>query len=93
MLERRTDAALDLSLRQAGFVDVTPDDYRTRVAVQILAFGAAGAGFGALVFHRPLAAVGLARVRRGVRRRRGCGVGSSAASPIAASGSGSSCTP
>ena len=60
VLERRTDAALDLSLRQAGFVDVTPDDYRTRVAVQTLTFGAAGAGFGALVFHRPLAAVGLA---------------------------------
>ena len=53
----------------------------------------AGAGFGALVFHRPLAAVGLARVRRGVRRVAACGVGSSAASPIAASGSGSSCTP
>ena len=59
VLERRTDAALDLSLRQAGFVDVTPDDYRTRVAVQTLMFGATGAGFGALVFHRPLAAVGL----------------------------------
>ncbi len=60
MLERRTDGALERSLRQAGFVDVTPDDYRTRMAVQVLVFGAAGAGFGVLVFHSPLAAVGLA---------------------------------
>ena len=44
VLERRTDVALDRSLRQAGFVDVTPDDYRTRMAVQVLVFGAAGAG-------------------------------------------------
>ena len=47
------------SLRQAGFVDVTPDEYRTRTAVQVLAFGAAGTAFGVVVFHRPLAAVGL----------------------------------
>ena len=59
VLERRTDPALARSLQQAGLVDVTPDEYRTRVAMQTLAFGAAGAGFGALVFHRPLAAVGL----------------------------------
>jgi Flp pilus assembly protein TadB len=59
LLERRTDAALAGSLRQAGFVDVGPDQYRTRMAVQVLAFGAAGAGLGVLAFHRPLAAVGL----------------------------------
>jgi Flp pilus assembly protein TadB len=46
-------------LRQAGFVDVTPDEYRTRMAVQVLAFGAGGAAFGVVVFHRPLAALGL----------------------------------
>src|SRR5262249_45547423 len=59
LLERRTDVALARSLHQAGFVDVTPDAYRTRMAVQVLAFGAGGAGLGVLVFHRPIAAIGL----------------------------------
>jgi tight adherence protein C len=73
LLERRTDVALARSLRQAGYLDVTPDDYRTRTAVQVLGFGAAGAGAGALVFHRPLAAVGLALcgVVFGASRERG----------------------
>jgi Flp pilus assembly protein TadB len=60
LLERRTDAALARSLHQAGFVDVTPDAYRTRMAVQVLTFGAGGASLGVLVFHRPIAAIGLA---------------------------------
>jgi Flp pilus assembly protein TadB len=60
LLERRTDAALARSLRQAGFVDVTADDYRVRVALLVLAFGAAGAGFGVLVFHQAFFALGLA---------------------------------
>jgi Flp pilus assembly protein TadB len=59
LLERRTDAALGRLLRQAGFVDVTPDEYRTRMAVQVLAFGVGGAAFGVLVFHGALAALGL----------------------------------
>jgi Flp pilus assembly protein TadB len=59
LLERRSDAALARSLQQAGFTDVGPDQYRTRMAVHVLTFGAAGAGLGALVFHRPLAAIGL----------------------------------
>ena len=59
LLERRTDAALERSLHHAGFVGVTADEYRARAAVQVLTFGAVGAGLGALVFHRPLAAVGL----------------------------------
>ena len=73
LLERRTDASLGLSLRQAGFVDVTPDQYRSRMAVQVLAFGAAGAVLGALVFHRAVAAVGLAAcgVVFGASRQRG----------------------
>ncbi len=73
LLERRTDAALARSLLQAGFVDVTPDDYRTRMALQTLAFGAAGSGFGVVVFHRPLAAVGLSvcGVLFGASRSRG----------------------
>jgi Flp pilus assembly protein TadB len=73
LLERRTDAALERSLQQAGFVDVSPDDYRTRMAVQVLAFGAGGAGFGVVVFHRPLAAIGLGvcGVVFGASRQRG----------------------
>jgi tight adherence protein C len=83
VLERRSDAALARSLQQAGFVDVTPDDYRARVAVQALAFGAGGAGFGVVVIHRPVAALGLAvcgavfggsrlrgRLERGISDRR-----------------------
>jgi Flp pilus assembly protein TadB len=60
LVERRTDASLQRLLDQAGFVDVTPDEYRTRIAVHVLASAAAGAVFGAFVFHRALAAVGLA---------------------------------
>jgi Flp pilus assembly protein TadB len=59
VLERRSDVALARSLRHAGYADVTPDEYRTRMAVQVLAFAAGGAGFGVLVFHAPLAALGL----------------------------------
>lgn len=59
-LERRTDGALALTLQQAGLADVSPDEYRSRMAVHVLSFGAAGAGFGVVVFHRPVAAVGLA---------------------------------
>jgi tight adherence protein C len=58
-LERRTDAALARSLRQAGLFDVTPDEYRSRMALQVVGFGAAGAGFGALLFHHAAAALGL----------------------------------
>jgi hypothetical protein len=91
LLERRTDPALARSLRQAGFVDVTPDDYRTRMAVRVLGFAAAGAGFGVLVFHRPLAAVGLALcgVVFGASRGRGR---LERPSRIAGNGSGSSST-
>ncbi len=73
LLERRTDAVLARSLRHAGFTDVGPDDYRTRMAVQVLAFGAGGAGIGVLVFHRPLAAIGLGvcGVVFGASRQRG----------------------
>ncbi len=72
-LERRTDTALARSLQQAGFVDVSPDEYRTRMAVQVLAFGAAGAGLGVVVLHRPLAAIGLGLcgVVFGASRQRG----------------------
>ncbi len=35
IVERRSDESLALSLRQAGYVGVTPDDYRTRVAQSV----------------------------------------------------------
>ncbi len=72
-LERRSDAALALSLRQAGFVDVTPDEYRSRMAVQVLGFGAGGAVIGAFVFHSALAtlALSLCGVVFGASRLRG----------------------
>jgi tight adherence protein C len=59
VLERRTDVALSRSLQQAGDVDVTPDEYRVRVALHVLAHGAGGAIVGVLAFHTPLAALGL----------------------------------
>ena len=92
LLERRTDAALARSLRQAGFVDVTPDEYRTRMALQALAFGAAGCRVrrrGLPPSARGDRALG---VRRPVRRVPACAVASSAPSPTVGSGSGSSST-
>jgi Flp pilus assembly protein TadB len=59
ILERRTDSSLELSLRQAGFVGITPDDYRSRIATRVLACSALGAGLGVLVVHSTLAALGL----------------------------------
>jgi tight adherence protein C len=60
IVERRDDEALALSLRQAGFVDVGPDHYRTRVAGLVTIFGTSGALFGAMVIRTALAALGLA---------------------------------
>lgn len=60
LIERRSDDALRLSLTQAGFFDVTPDDYRIRVAGAVLVFTAAGAAFGVVVLHSPLFTVSLA---------------------------------
>jgi tight adherence protein C len=57
--ERRSDDALELRLRQAGYVGVTPDDYRARVATRVLGFAAAGAAMGAVVVHSTPAALGL----------------------------------
>lgn len=59
ILERRSDASLELQLRQAGYPDVTPDEYRSRMAMQVLGFGAAGGALGVLAFHAALIAVGL----------------------------------
>ena len=64
MLERRTDGALDLTLRQAGYIGVTADDYRSRVATRVLGSAALGAVLGVLVMHSAIAALGLT----------GCGV-------------------
>ena len=59
LLERRQDETLALQLRQAGYVDVTPDEYRTRVAVHGLAAALAGAALGVLALHSAPAALGL----------------------------------
>ncbi|MFI5372732.1 MAG: type II secretion system F family protein [Candidatus Eisenbacteria bacterium] len=58
-LERRTDSSLDLSLRQAGYLGVTPDDYRSRVATHVLLSAALGAVVGVLVVRSTIAALGL----------------------------------
>jgi tight adherence protein C len=83
LLERRNDQSLALHLWQAGYADVTPDEYRTRVTVHVLASGLAGAALGALALHAALAALGLAvcgaifgasrlrgRLERGIADRR-----------------------
>ena len=51
MVERRSDEALRLSLTQAGFYDVTPDDYRTRTVGAVVLFSSAGVTLGVLAFH------------------------------------------
>jgi Flp pilus assembly protein TadB len=59
IVERRSDAALELSLRQAGFVGVSAEAYRSRVATRVLGSAALGAVAGALVFHSTIATLGL----------------------------------
>jgi Flp pilus assembly protein TadB len=73
VVERRRDDALALQLRQAGYADVTPDEYRTRVALHVLACGAGGATLGVLAVHSALAALGflLCGVVFGASRLRG----------------------
>lgn len=83
VLERRDDDALRLALRQAGIRTVSPDDYRSRVAAELLGFGAAGAAVGVAVTRSAPAAIGLAacgaivgasrgrgRLERAIRERR-----------------------
>jgi Flp pilus assembly protein TadB len=60
LVERRADETLALSLWQAGFVDVTPADYRARVVSRALLFGVAGAGIGIALLHSPVATLALA---------------------------------
>ncbi len=59
LFERRSDPVLARQLLHAGYHEVTPDEYRARVAVQVLAFGAAGAAVGALVVRSAVAALAL----------------------------------
>jgi tight adherence protein C len=59
VFERRSDPELVRQLLQAGYPEVTPDEYRTRVAVHVLVFGAAGAAIGALLVRSTLATLGL----------------------------------
>jgi tight adherence protein C len=59
VVERRDDEELALSLRQAGFVGVSPQDYRTHVVARPLLFGGAGVAFGIVVIHSGPATLGL----------------------------------
>jgi Flp pilus assembly protein TadB len=59
LLERRSDASLARELLQAGALDVSPDEYRSRVAMQVLLSGSVGASIGVLVVRSTLAALGL----------------------------------
>ena len=83
LLERRNDETLALHLRQAGYVDVTPDEYRTRIAIHVLVAALAGVALGALSLRSAPAALGLAvcgavfgasrlrgRLERGIADRR-----------------------
>jgi Flp pilus assembly protein TadB len=59
VVERRSDDALRLALTRAGFFDVSPDDYRTRVAGAVLVCAGAGAAIGIAVIRDPLVALAL----------------------------------
>jgi Flp pilus assembly protein TadB len=73
VVERRDDESLALQLRQAGFVGVSPDDYRMVVATRLVLSGAIGVALGILTFHTPVATLGLACCGAvfGVARSRG----------------------
>jgi Flp pilus assembly protein TadB len=83
VVERRDDAALERTLRQAGYRNVTPADYRARVASRLTLCAVAGAAFGIAVVGSPIATLALAccgalfgasrtrgRVDRAIRDRR-----------------------
>jgi Flp pilus assembly protein TadB len=73
VVERRDDESLALSLRQAGYVDVSPADYRAGVVTRLTLFSAVGGVFGIVVFHSPVATLGLAALGAvfGASRSRG----------------------
>jgi Flp pilus assembly protein TadB len=59
LVERRSDDALELVLAQAGWVGVTPADYRARVAFAVVAGAVLGGAIGAVVLHSTLLTVAL----------------------------------
>jgi tight adherence protein C len=73
VVERRDDESLTLSLRQAGYADVSPADYRAGVVARVTLFSAVGVVFGIVVFHSPVATLGLAALGAvfGASRSRG----------------------
>jgi Flp pilus assembly protein TadB len=73
VVERRDDESLALSLRQAGYADVSPADYRAGVVARLTLFSAVGVVFGIVVFHSPVATLGLAALGAvfGASRSRG----------------------
>lgn len=60
VVERRDDASLERTLRQAGYRAVTPADYRARVVSRLTMFAVAGAVFGIVVVGSPLVTLALA---------------------------------
>jgi tight adherence protein C len=73
LAERRGDDALDLAVQQAGLSGVTAADHRTRVALDALRGGAAGAAVGAVAIRSAPVTVALAAlgVLWGAARARG----------------------
>jgi Flp pilus assembly protein TadB len=59
-LERRSDEHVERLLWQAGFADITPDEYRVRQAVRGVALGVACGATTALVLRAPLVSVASA---------------------------------
>jgi Flp pilus assembly protein TadB len=59
-LERRSDEHLERLLWQAGFAELTPDEYRVRQAVRGVVLGAACGAIAALVVQVPMVVVATA---------------------------------
>jgi Flp pilus assembly protein TadB len=57
--ERRDDAVLELALQQAGMVEVTAGDHRTRVALDAVRAAAAGTALGIVVIRSAPATLAL----------------------------------
>jgi Flp pilus assembly protein TadB len=71
-IERRSDDALRLALRQAGRRDVTPDEFRARLAGSALLGAVAGAVLGVAVLHSApvtLAGAGVGALAGAARSR------------------------
>jgi hypothetical protein len=77
LVDRHDDAALALQLRQAGWYDLAPDEYRVRAAGRAVVFACAGLVLGVALLHSaPLGLLlgfcgglhGVSRARAGLTR-------------------------